>query len=175
MVEKGEEKMSKSNICIVGLSKQFIDEVCRQLSNKLDMFYANVQEIIEFELMDLAKVEEICGVEYLLKEEKSIIRRVCTYENTLINIEYSSLNNESTLDIVKHNCLLIYLRLDSNRFIAEQNREALSDNIKLINQDVFSDRDFICNKVADLTIDCLNLRGQELETMIIEQILKYYS
>ena len=44
--------MPKSNICVIGLSKLFADEVCKQLSVRLDMFYANVQDILEYELVD---------------------------------------------------------------------------------------------------------------------------
>ncbi|MBQ7351948.1 MAG: hypothetical protein IJW59_03730 [Clostridia bacterium] len=167
--------MSKSNICIVGLTKQLTETICRQLSIKLDMFYANVQDILEFELMDLLRVEQVCGHEYILKEERSVIKRVATYENTLINIQYSSLNNESSLAVVQENCLIIYLRLNEDRYVLELERENIQDNEKELNLAVFNDRDFICRKISDLTIDCLNMNEEQLETSIIEQILRFYS
>ncbi len=167
--------MPKSNLCIIGLSKQFVDDICKQLSDRLEMYYANVEQIMEFELMDLHKVEEICGKEYLLKEEISIIKRVSSYENTLLNVEYSHLNNESSLLAIRENCLLIYLRLTSARFDKEQSRENVSENVRKINKDVMEDRDFICKNISDVTINCGNHSDSDLIDKIIEQIVEYYS
>lgn len=167
--------MSKANICIIGLSKHFTDDVCKQLSIKMDMFYANVQDILEFELMDMQKVEEVCGIDYLLKEERSIIRRICTYDNTIINVDYSCLNNDSNVEVIRDNCLIIYLRLNEKRFQKEQDKENINSNIKGINKDLFHDRDFICNKIADITVDCENHKDNELIEIIIENILKFYT
>ena len=90
--------MSKTNLCIIGLSNQFTNDVCKQLAIKMDMFYANIEDIFAYELMDIGKVEAVCGVDYLLKEEKSIIKRVCGYDNTLINI---LTNNSSRFCLLK--------------------------------------------------------------------------
>lgn len=167
--------MSKTNLCILGLSQKFTDDICRQLSVKMDMYYADVSKILEYELSDLSKVEEMCGVEYLQKEERSIINRICSYDNTIVNIEYSSLNDDSTLKVVRDSCLLVYIKLNKDRFILEQNKESISENVKNISLDVFEDRDFICKRISDITINCLDLKEDELIDMIIQQILKYYS
>lgn len=167
--------MSKANICIIGLSKQFTDDVGKQLSIKMDMFYANVQEIIEFELMDISNVEKICGVDYLLKEEKSIIKRLCTYDNTIINLQYSNLNQEENLEFVKNNCLIIYLRMSEKRYLQELEKDNVTSNEKSIDKDVFYDRDYICGKMADITVNCEQYNNKELTDIIIEQILRFYT
>ena len=166
--------MSKTNLCIVGLSKQFTDNVCKLLSIKMDMFYASIEEIFAYELMDIEKIEEICGLDYLVKEEKSIIRRVCGYENTLINIDYSLLNNDEILDEVDKNCLIIYLSLTEDRFEKEQIKEHISSNLMSINKEVFCDRDFLCKNISDITINCEDLNIDNLVNRITEQILQYY-
>ena len=167
--------MAKVNICVIGLSKQFTDDVCKQLSIKMDMFYANVQEILEFELMDIERVEQVCGVDYVQKEERSIIRRLCTYDNTLINLDYSCLNNESNLEVVRDNCLIIYIKLDEKRFIKEQDKENITNNVKEINRDLFHDRDFLCSNFADISVDCYDYEDDELTNSIIQKIMKYYT
>ena len=166
--------MSKTNLCFIGLAKNFTDIVCKQLSAQLDMFYANVQEIIEFELLDIPSVEEKCGREYLLKEEMKIINRISCYENTLINIEYSNLNNETNLKTIKEHCLLVYLRLDSDRFEKELIKDNLTKNQTLLQQDLFQDRDFICKNISDMYINCTDLKVNDLIRFIMEQIIKYY-
>ena len=167
--------MSKSNVCVVGLSKMFTDNVCQELANKLDMFYANVSKLFEYELTDLDKVEELCGIEFLVKEEVSIIKRTCTYDNTLICIEYPLLNNREILKIVKDNCLLIYLGVPQDRFNKELDILEQSKSIKIIEKDAFVDRDYICRNMADLVVDCEDIEIELLVTRIIEKLVEYYS
>ena len=167
--------MSKTNVCVVGLSKQFADNVCQELANKLDMFYANINKLFIYELTDLGKVEELCGVEFLVKEEISIIKRTCTYDNTLICIEYPLLNNSEILKIVKDNCLLIYLGTTQDRFDKELDRYEQSASIKLIEKDAFEDRDYLCRKMADLVVDCEDLDMDLLINRIVEKLVEYYS
>ena len=167
--------MSKTNVCVVGLSKQFTDNLCQELANKLDMFYANINKLFEYELTDLSKVEELCGIEFLIKEEVSIIKRTCTYDNTLICIEYPLLNNNEILKIVKDNCLLIYLGTTQENFNDELDRIEENNSIKIIEKDAFEDRDFLCRKMADLVVDCEDLQMDLLINRIIEKIVEYYS
>ena len=167
--------MSKTNVCVVGLSKQFTDNLCQELANKLDMFYANINKLFEYELTDLSKVEELCGIEFLVKEEVSIIKRTCTYDNTLICIEYPLLNNNDILKIVKDNCLLIYLGTTQENFNNELDRIEENNSIKIIEKDAFEDRDFLCRKMADLVVDCEDLQMDLLINRIIEKIVEYYS
>lgn len=167
--------MSKTNVCVVGLSKQFTDNLCQELANKLDMFYANINKLFEYELTDLSKVEELCGIEFLIKEEVSIIKRTCTYDNTLICIEYPLLNNNEILKIVKDNCLLIYLGTTQENFNNELDRIEENNSIKIIEKDAFEDRDFLCRKMADLVVDCEDLQMDLLINRIIEKIVEYYS
>lgn len=167
--------MSKGNICIIGLSKQFTDYVGKQLSIRMDMFYANIQEIIEFELMDMEKMEQVCGLDYLNREERSIISRISSYDNTLLNMEYSRLNDESILKTVKENCLVIYLRLDEKRFLKEIRKDNLNESARRLDVDMMPDRDYLCSRIADITVDCENLVENDLIDSIIENILKYYS
>ena len=167
--------MSKTNVCVVGLSKQFTDNLCQELANKLDMFYANISKLFEYELTDLSKVEELCGIEFLIKEEVSIIKRTCTYDNTLICIEYPLLNNNEILKIVKDNCLLIYLGTTQENFNNELDKIEENNSIKIIEKDAFEDRDFLCRKMADLVVDYEDLQMDLLINRIIEKIVEYYS
>ncbi len=166
--------MSKANICLIGLSNSFVDKYALDLSKKLDMFYANASEIIQFELFDKTKMEEVCGKEYLEKKESAILRRICTYENTIVNVEYQLLNNENNYKFVKDYCLIIYLRLNLDRYKEELSTENLSDSTRLLNVDLFGDRDFICEKKADIVVDCGWQRDEELVDSILKKLLSFY-
>lgn len=166
--------MLKANICLIGLSDAFVDKCALDLSKKLDMFYANASEIIQFELFDKNKMEEVCGKDYLEEKESSILRRICTYDNTIINVEYHLLNNDANYKFVSDNCLIIYLKLNLNRYKQEILNDNLSESAMLLNFDLFKDRDFVCEKKADLIVDCLSLKDDELISEILKKILNFY-
>lgn len=166
--------MPKANICLVGLSNQFVDKNALELSKKLDMFYANASEIIQFELFDISRMEEMCGKDYLERKETAVLKRICTYENTIINIEYQLLNTETNYKFIKENCLIIYLKLSLNRYKKEVLEERMSDSAKSLNIDLFKDRDFICSKKADIVVDCKDIEGEELLGLIMQKLLGYY-
>lgn len=165
--------MSKSSICLIGLSSHFVDKYALELSKKLDMYYANASEIIQFELFDKNRMEEVCGKEYLEKKESSILRRICTYENTVINVEYQLLNNDVNYKFAKENCLIIYLKVNLDRYKKEILDDNLSDSAKMLNLELFKDRDFICEKKADVVVDCMALMDDELISAILKKLLNF--
>lgn len=166
--------MPKANICLIGLSNQLIDQLGLELSKKLDMFYANAQKIIEFELFDMEKMQEICGKEYLERKEASILRRVCTYENTVLSVEYPLINNESNYDSLQNNCLIIYAKISQKTFKEKYLTENITQGAKLISLDLFEDRDYICGRKADIIVECDNLSESEIIGKIMEEIVKFY-
>ena len=167
--------MDKANLFVLGLSKLFTDEVCRELSESLEMFYANVQEILEFELMDLMEVESICGVDYLLKQELSIVRRISSYDNTIINGKLSALNHDKTYESVKQNCLIIYLQQDQAALQNAYEKEELSESQSNINNDLFEDRDKLACAFSDVVVNVANLNVADATKKVIDAIILFYS
>ena len=163
--------MSKLNICVVGLTKEFTDSVCVQVSSQLDLYYANVEKILEFELFDHENIEKLCGKEYLQREERSIIKRLCTYEDTLINLNYFNLNHEDILEYIKEHCLLIYLHVTKERGMEELSKS--KDNV--FNEALFIDRDKICANEADIVIDCKEYSVDDISSITTNEIIKYFS
>lgn len=167
--------MAKTNICIIGLTKLFTDEVCKQLSSGLEMFYANVDELLEYELQDKNKIEEICGREYLVKEELSVIKRACSFDNTIINIDYVNLNNETALGYIKDSCLIIYLKLNKEDFKKEIAKDGQTFNQMIISNDLFDDRDLICVSLADIVAEIGDTNVEKVLNVINEKILEFYA
>lgn len=165
--------MPKLNICVVGLAKDLTDKICSELANRLELYYANVEKILEFELFDQENIEKICGKDYLLREEKSIIKRLCTYEETLINLNHFNLNNDETLNTVKEHCLLIYLHITEDRFNVELQNTTDGNNV--FDKTLFSDRDKICRHEADIVIDCEDLDVSNIASLASESIINYFS
>lgn len=172
---QGGLNVGKTNLCVVGLPKQFTDTLGKTLASKMDMFYANIEDLFAYELVDMVRIEELCGVEYLQKEERSIVKRVCQYDNTLINIDYAILNKGDMLDLIKNHCLLIYYEMNKDRYIDEINKEGQSSNLIVINLEVFQDRNNLCKSMADVIIDCSKKTLEEIVNATIEVVLDYFA
>lgn len=174
-VAKRRGRVPKTNLCIIGLPKQFTDTVSKAMAEQMEMFYANIDDLFTYELIDSAHIEEVCGLEYLHKEEYSIVKRICTYDNTLIFIDYALLNRPEILKVVSDNCLLLFLSVNKDRYITLLDRSGLGDTMITINQDVFHDRDSICRSIADIIVECEELSEVDIIEKTIKQIISYYS
>lgn len=167
--------MSKKNICLYGLAKQFTDEIGKELSTKLDVYYANFEKIFEFEMIDLDRLQEVCGKEYLEKKETSLLKRLCSYDNTLINLDYSLLNSEINRGVLEDNCLIIYIKLNIDKYKVELKKDNVSKGNFSINLDLYKDRNQLCEEHADIIVECNNIDEHEhIVDSIIVEILKYF-
>lgn len=155
----------KSNICIIGLATEFTKSLAEMLSKRLDMFYADVDALIEFDLINVNEAELICGKDFLLQIEKKKIKEVCYYENTVIAVDYSLLNNESCKESIRSKCLVIYIKLKKEDFI----RLIENDNtINFYSEFMFEDRNKLCEELCDINFDC----NFENDDVIIEKIIR---
>lgn len=166
--------MSKKNICIYGLAKQFTDNVGKELAKKLDIYYANFDKIFEFEMIDLDRLEELCGRAYLEKKETSLLKRLCSYENTMININYRLLNSDSNYSYIQDNCLIIYLKLSLDKFKNEIKNDNETNANMAIDIDLYKDRNHLCKEKADIIINCMELDINTIIDLIIVEILKFF-
>ena len=57
----------KNNICIFGMVKDYTSKVAKRVADKFEMFFADVDALIEFDLINTNMVKDICGKEYLEK------------------------------------------------------------------------------------------------------------
>jgi shikimate kinase len=167
-----EDKMSAINLCVVGLANNFTDNLCNKLSIYLDMYYANVQKILDYELQ-VEDMEKICGKDYLMKKQKSVIKRICEYEDSIINIEYSLLNDQDICAIIKNCALIIYVNIDKNTYLKELESNDVNTNLKVINSDLYEDRSIILRNVADITID-YNSNEEEFLEEFATKLMNYF-
>lgn len=160
----------KQNICIIGLSNSYTAKISKYVSDSFEMFFADVMELVKFELMDVEHARVICGDDYVHKVERSKVKMVSTFENTLFTMDYSLLNDENSLNVVKENSYVIYLKLS---------KENLQKVVKFDNKisgesliyDVYEFRDKLCTKYADFVVDCNDLTPKEIVQKIENNFL----
>ncbi len=164
----------KNNICIFGLVKDYTCKVAKKVADKFEMFFADIDALIEFDLINTNMVVDICGKEYLEKQERKKIKQVATFENTLLSLRFALLNDESNMNVLKEHCLMIYLKLDLETYEKKISRSKKDKLNKIINLSVFDERNELLEEKADLIIDCSGLDLNKSANLVKEKILGYY-
>lgn len=168
-------KTLKKNICIIGLATNFTKTIAKTLADKLDMFYADINDLLRFDLLDINEAKKLAGKNYILKLETSKIKTVASYENTIITLNYSSLTNNENFEILKRECLIIYLKLTKSLYEKHIEQDKLTKSQKAIALTVFKDRDFISQNVTDIMVKVNTKNESKLQDIILEEITHYYN
>lgn len=161
-----------SNICVVGLLNSYTKNVAKRVSDVLEMFYTDVTEVLEYDLMGIDVAESIVGKEYIEKQETGTIKMLSSYVNTIFTIGFSSLNNENNYGYVKDGCLLIYLRCNQTKFKQLLKNEKLSNTETELAVKQFKDRDKILTDMVDIVADVS--KNEDEIKIILSKIEEYY-
>lgn len=146
-----------TSILIVSLNKEIGNVLSSQLANVLSMHFADCKELIEYDLFDSGAILEKCGIEYLTKREKSVVRDIATYENSVIFVEY---------DIYKNNYELLNKISPSIYLKFPKRKLAKTEPISELD---FEQRDKFLQTSCDLTIEVASA-GKSAFAKIIKEI-----
>ena len=164
----------KTNICVIGLVKAYTSNVAKQLSDKLGMFFGDLDELMQFELIDINNAKNLCGKDYIDEIEVNRMKMLLSFENTLCTFNYALLNNNDNLERIKDKCLLIYLSLDEKNAKNKLVRAGVKKDDLALQLDVLDSRDKLCKKYADIVIDANNVTINKVISNIKESIYKFY-
>lgn len=163
----------KKNITILCLVDNFKKNVAKSLADELEMIFADVEQILEYNLINTDMIQK-AGQQYFDQEEQSTLKHIASYHNTIISLQFSTFNKYNNMDILKENSLIIYLALNYSDFEslnAQENNRTLSK----INHLMFDDRDKLMRKKADIVVDIKNLDVTLCTNQIILAIDKYFN
>lgn len=119
----------KPNLVIIGFEKEFNKKLCIYLADKLDMFFVDVKELIEYDLVNSKEALLRCGKEYIEKEERKTVRNVSEYENSVVNIPYDIfITNRDFFKAGNINIFIKPFKADDIDDIVMQDRIALLKN-----------------------------------------------
>ena len=158
----------KQNICVIGLNNAYMAKIGKSISDAFEMFFADITELIKFELMDVEHARAVCGDEYIHKVERSKVKAVNTFENTLFTLDYSLLNDDANLKMTQEHSFIIYLRLSKDELV-KYNKENYESGLIF---DVYEFRDKLCQKYADFEIDCNGKKSTEIIRDIKKKFLE---
>lgn len=136
-------KKEVQNILIVSLNDNFSKRVASFLAEKLDMFSIDCHDMIVYDLINPKEVLEKCGLEYLQKRERSVVKACSSYLNTCISISFDLLfQNNQYFD----KTMIFYLKLPYEKIT------------KVPNKLDFENRTIFLEKLADYII-CLEKKS----------------
>ena len=141
----------KQNICVIGLNNDYVANIGKAIADAFEMYFADITELIKFELMDVEYARALCGEDYIHKVERSKVKAVSGFENTLFTMDYSLLNDEVNYEKTKHNAYVIYLKL--GKVELEKLVDSMKNPSPLI-YDVYEFRNNLCEKYSDFMIEC---------------------
>lgn len=159
----------KSNILLVGLDYEFIKILALKLADYFDMHYLDVQDLIEYSLMDKENIKVKCGIEYLEKEEQKIARSVQSYENTIINFPYSLYLKNSNHIYLQDTAITIFIKIN-NTYLYNLNSK--KDLINQLTLEIITQNELnqVLENKTNINIDIKNLNENECVKQIIEKL-----
>ena len=141
------------NILIVGLSDDFTRLFSSLLADKLDFYYLDVENLLEYSIMDRLKMEEVCGVRYLDEQEKKVIKSINDYQNTIISMKLDLFVGH--LKNILSSNILVYLKFQKDQ-LENLNKllKSKSMNEVVLNDLVFDERDKFLKKNCEIVVEC---------------------
>lgn len=162
-----------SNICIVGLLKNYTKKVAKRVADALEMFYADVEDLLTFDFIDIMKAENIVGKEYIERQETNKIKTLASYENTIITLNHQSLNKEKNLNHIKNGAILVYLKISNTNFKRKISQEGLTSQEKSLLIKLENERDKLLCEYADVVVP-IEGKIDNVMKLILKKIEEYY-
>lgn len=117
-------KAAYINLVLVCLDGEFNKMICKELADKLDMFFADLKDYIEYDLLDSKEVLEKCGLEYFAEREFHASKSFAKFENAVLTVDYDLFKQNRNAFTNKN--MIIYLRLNKKMLSEKETINILS-------------------------------------------------
>ena len=169
--------MLKNNITIFCVLDNYGTTVAKMLSDKLGMYYADILDMFEYELIDTKHIINSLGEEqgqkYIQDTEHRVIKNVSNFDNTLINIRPDKLFEEDNLASISKHSYIIYAQISPKFFDKRSKRRGgiLSDAYK---GNAFAQKDKCFVHKSDIVVNCSTLKESKAAKKIMAEITKFF-
>ena len=151
----------------------FVKNVANELAKKFDMFFLDVKDLIEYNLMDTKNVKVTCGLEYFEKVEKKIALSVTEYENTVINFPYSLFLNANFSNLLSRRALTVFIKMDKETLVKENFRKG--ENKLSIEILTCNELNKLLQEKVDIVVENSTLNTKICIDDIVSKMKKYFS
>lgn len=168
--------LMKTNIALICLLDNYSKSVSKLLSERLEMFYVNVDEMVEFELGDEEHITKTLGDEagqkYIQESENKVVKNVAGFENTVISLNPTTMFSNDNFEIIANTSYVIYLQIAPKFFEARAKFSA--DVIDDLNDICFTDRDKLYVEKSDIVLNCSTFKEQKAVKKLLKVINKFF-
>ncbi len=154
------------------MSTKFRQNVAKSLADELEMFYADVNDIMEYNLINSEMLEK-AGQDYYDENERKTLKTIASYENTILTLNYSTLNKNDNFELLRKNTLIIFIELEYSCF-ASVNHEENAMPLAKLNEIAFEDRTKNLSSIADIVVKESSVDISKTVTDIIGGINDYF-
>ncbi|HHV28903.1 MAG TPA: shikimate kinase [Clostridium sp.] len=163
--------MKKGNIVLIGMPSSGKTTIGEPLAKTLGMGFVDTDKIImDKEKRQLRDIVNQDGLEKFLEIQQSALMSL-DVNNHVISTGGSVVYNESAMEYLKKNSIVVYLKLefDEIKKRLSSGRRLARDNNKSF-EDTYRERVPLYQKYADITIDC----SSKSVLSIVEEIKDVY-
>lgn len=156
----------RKSVFFVGFDYQLIKKISMQVSDSLDMYFLDINDLIAYNIKKSDVIEKI-GIEYYDKEIKKIVLSACSYENTIVNIPYDLFSQKDYYTKITQNNFVVYIRQDIENL--QNKNQNISDKKMDVALLVFEELDKIIIKNSNKVVDFKNYQDV---IKVLSKILK---
>ena len=167
----------KTNITFICLLPKFSKDVAKLVCDKLDMFFADVEDMIEFELGDINHVLRVLGdkegKKYLKETEAKVVKRISSFENTLVCIEPTTLFGNRNYERLKKTSYIVYLQISPKYFLklSEESKDVIDEKLLSV---AFTEKDKMYVEKSDMVVNCSTLKEKKAMKKILSTINSFF-
>lgn len=165
----------KTNIVLVGSLYEKTKQIAEKVCEKFDLYYANIEDIIAYSLFNAEDIKKECGEEYLKKLKKQVLRKVSSFENTLICVSNSVFLDENNFDFFKAYGTIAFLDF-SKKILDNMIDSSTSKDVKnalKVDALTYDEKRELCKNNCDVVIN-LKKDNFELNCKTVEKVLEEY-
>ena len=167
----------KTNITFICLLQNYSKNVAKLVCDKLDMYFVDVEDMLEFELGDETHILNMLGnkkgKKYMKETEVKVIKRIASFENTLVCIEPTTLFSNKNFDRLKKTSYIVYLQI-SPKFLqkrAEDSKDIIDEKLLTI---AFTEKDKMYVDNSDIVLNCSTYKEKKAFKKLIAAINSFF-
>ncbi len=167
----------KSNIALICMLPNYASEVAEMLSEKLEMFFVNIDDMVKFELGDIEHINATLGEqeakEFVEKCEAKVVKNVAGFENTIICLSPKTMFSNQNYEILSNTSYTVYLQISPKFF--EKRAKFSADVIgkDLIDMN-FTDCDKLYVEKSEMLLNCSTYRENKAVKKLSKVIKKFF-
>lgn len=167
----------KTNIALICMLPNYASAVAELLSEKLEMFFVNIDDMVKFELGDFEHISATLGEkeasEFIKKCEDKVVKNVAGFENTIICLSPKTMFSNQNYEVLSATCYVVYLQI-SPKFFEKRAKFSADVLDKDLVESNFTDKDKLYVEKSEMMLNCSTYRETKAVKKLSKVIKKFF-